>query len=351
MNLYDRVSHRLKLRDLRLLLSVMEFGSMARAAMHLNLTQSGVSKAVADMEHTLGVRLFDRTSQGVEPTLYGSALRKWGNAIFDDLRLGVGEIEYLSDPTSGELRIGCTEAMTAGFVSAVIDRLTRRFPRLVLRVMQDDPSKLQGTYLRGRTIEFAVGRIQSPFAEEDMKAEVLFKEQAFVVAGQQNKWVRRRNIRLADLKDELWSLPPAENLAGSQFLNAFRDNGLDYPPRSSVVALSTQLHVSLVATGRYLGILPGSMLQFCGKRLSLKILPIDLPIQPRPVGIVTLKHRTLSPVARLFIDCACEVAKPLAKANGWPRAAASPPAATAPPDEHAASPPPARPRRPKPPPA
>jgi DNA-binding transcriptional LysR family regulator len=312
MDLFDRVSQRLKLRDLRLLLAVMEFGSMAKAATHLNLTQSGVSKAVADIEHTLGIKLFDRTSQGVEPTLYGQALRKWGNAIFDDLRLGVGEIEHLADPTTGELRIGCTEAMTAGFVSAVIDRLTRRLPRLVLRVTQDDPSRLQGTYLRERKIEFAVGRIQSPFVEEDMQAEILFKEKAFVVAGKQNKWVRRRNITLADLKDESWSLPPPENMAGYQFLNAFRGSGLDYPPRSSVVALSTQLHVSLVATGRYLGILPGSMLQFCGKRLSLNVLSIDLPIQPRPVGVVTLKDRTLSPIAELFIECAREVARPLA---------------------------------------
>jgi DNA-binding transcriptional LysR family regulator len=271
-----------------------------------------VSKAVADIEHTLGMKLFDRTSQGVEPTVYGHALRKWGNAMFDDLRLGVGEIEHLADPTTGELRIGCTEAMTAGFVSAVIDRLTRRFPRLVLRVMQDDPSRLQGTYLRERKIEFAVGRIQSPFVEEDMQAEIFFKERAFVVAGKQNKWVRRRNIKLSDLKDESWSLPPPEYLAGSQFLNAFQGSGLDYPPRSSVVALSTQLHVSLVATGRYLGILPGSMLQFCGKRLSLNVLSIDLRIPPRPVGVVTLKDRTLSPIAKLFIECAREVARPLA---------------------------------------
>src|SRR3954471_21831479 len=104
MTLHDRVSHRLKLRDLRLLLCVMETGSMAKAAARLNLTQSGVSKAIADIEDTLGVRLFDRTSRGVEPTLYGYALRKWGNALFDDLRQGIQEIEYLADPTTGELR-------------------------------------------------------------------------------------------------------------------------------------------------------------------------------------------------------------------------------------------------------
>ena len=82
-------------------------------------------------------------------------------------------------------------------------------------------------------------------------------------------------------------------------------------PVATVVALSTQLHASLVATGRYLGILPGAMLWYCGKRLSLKVLPVELPIQPRlrSVGIVTLKNRTFSP----FIDCARDVAKPLAK--------------------------------------
>ena len=125
---------------------------------------------------------------------------------------------------------------------------------------------------------------------------------------------RRRKIELAELIDEPWSLPPPKSLSGSQLQSAFRVNGLDYPPRSTVVASSTQLHASLVATGRYLGILPGAMLRFCGKRLSLKVLPVNLPIQPRlrPVGIVTLKNRTLSPVAQLFIDCAREVAKPLA---------------------------------------
>ncbi|HLQ89509.1 MAG TPA: LysR family transcriptional regulator [Xanthobacteraceae bacterium] len=315
MKLQDRVSHRLKLRDLRLLLSVMEFGGMAKAAAHLNLTQSGVSKAIADIEHMLNVRLFDRTSRGVEPTLYGLALRKWGTAMFDDLRQGLNEIEHLADPTTGELRIGCTEAMTAGFVSAVIDRLTRQYPRLILRVTQDEPLRLQDLHLHERKIELVVGRIQSPFAQQDMQAEVLFKEPALVVAGVQNKWVHRRKIELAELIDEPWCLPPPESLSGSHLQRAFRANGLDYPPRSTVVALSTQLHASLVATGRYIGILPGAMLWFCGKRLSLKVLPVELPIQPRlrSVGIVTLKNRTLSPVAQLFIDCAREVAKPLAK--------------------------------------
>jgi hypothetical protein len=54
-------------------------------------------------------------------------------------------------------------------------------------------------------------------------------------------------------------------------------------------------------------------LRFPSRRPEIKVLPVDLPIAPVPVGIVTLKTRTLSPVAQLFIDSAREVAKPLAQ--------------------------------------
>src|SRR5512141_920090 len=99
MSLHDRVSHRLKLRDLRLLLALDEWGSMAKAAAHLNLTQSGVSKAISELEHTFGVRLYDRTPKGIEPTAYGRALLKGSVAVFDELRQSVNAIEHLADPT------------------------------------------------------------------------------------------------------------------------------------------------------------------------------------------------------------------------------------------------------------
>jgi DNA-binding transcriptional LysR family regulator len=139
MGLQDRVSHRLKLRDLRLLLALDEWGSMAKAAAHLNLTQSAVSKAIAELEHTFGVRLFDRTPKGIDPTPYGRALLKGGAAVFDELRQSVNAIEHLADPTVGELRLGCTEPMSWGIVPTIINQLVQQHPRLIFRVMQADP--------------------------------------------------------------------------------------------------------------------------------------------------------------------------------------------------------------------
>ena len=63
--------------------------------------------------------------------------------------------------------------------------------------------------------------------------------------------------------------------------------------------------------GRFLAMLPGAYLKFNGKRFGLKVLPIKLFVPPQPIGIVTLKNRTLSPLAQLFIKCARSVAKPL----------------------------------------
>ena len=135
--LEQRVMRRLKLRELRILTTVAQAGSMGRAAVQLALSQPAVSKAIAEMEHTLGVALLDRTPYGVEPTLYGRALLKWSAAVFDDLSQGVREIESLADPAAGEVRVGSHEVMTAGgLLPAVIDRLSRKYPRLVFTVKQ-----------------------------------------------------------------------------------------------------------------------------------------------------------------------------------------------------------------------
>jgi DNA-binding transcriptional LysR family regulator len=310
----DQISRRLKLRHLNVLLAVAQWGSMARAAEHLSISQPVVSKAISDLENMLGVRLLDRFSHGVEPTLYGRALLKRSVAIFNDLRTSVTELESLADPTAGELRIGSPEPMAAGLLCVIIDRLSLQHPRIAFRVTVGDLPNLQERELRERDIDLMIGRLPSAKPAEDAEVEVLFHEQWFVVAGLQSRWTRRRKIDLAELVNEPWCLPPPESFPGGLITSAFQARGLDVPP-TCVTAHSIHVQNGLLATGRFLTILPGTMLHFSAKRLSLKRLPIDLAIQPWPVGIVSLKNRTLSPIAQLFIDCARRISKSLVKAN------------------------------------
>src|SRR5215510_16321018 len=135
MHLSDRIGRRLKLQDLHILMTVVQAGSMGKAADRLNTVQPSVSRSIAELEHALGVRLLERHRQGIEPTEYGRALLDCGVAVFDELRQGVKKIEFLADPAAGEVRIGSVAALAASVVSAVIDRLSRRFPRIVFHVV------------------------------------------------------------------------------------------------------------------------------------------------------------------------------------------------------------------------
>src|SRR5713226_8838094 len=115
----ERIGRRIRLRDLHILLAVVQCKSMAKAAEHLAISKPVVSKVIADLEHVLGVRLLERDRHGAEPTIYGAALLKRGTTVFDELREGVKDIEFLADPTTGEVRIGSNPFLVGSFVSAV----------------------------------------------------------------------------------------------------------------------------------------------------------------------------------------------------------------------------------------
>jgi DNA-binding transcriptional LysR family regulator len=314
MQLSDRIGRSMKLHDLHVLMAVVQAGSMNKAAVLLNTTQPAVSKSIAELERTVGVRLLDRNAQGVEPTAYGRALLDGGTAVFDDLRQAVKKIEFLADPTAGEVRVGCSPFLAASFVPAVVDRLSRRFPRIVFHLVTSLTQALH-LELSERNVDLIISRRFEPFADERMGFEFLFGQVYVVAAGAQSPWARRRRIALADLVNEPWTLPPPESMIGSVAMKVFRASGLDYP-RTIVVADNAQARISLVAAGRFITIFQESVLRFpteISKHLEIKVLPVEPPMPDLQVGIITLKGRTISPVAQLFIECAREVAKPLAK--------------------------------------
>ena len=285
---------------------------MAKAAAELAITQPAVTRIIADMEHTLGVRLLDRKPQGVEPTLFGRALLKWGDGVFEDLRDAVREIQSLADPTAGEAWIGATIAIAEGLLPAVVDRLSRKCPKIVFQVTFAANTVQQFDDLRARKLDLIIGRIPRGAAQDDLEAEILFDEPQFVVAGAGHPLAGRRRLKLAELIDQPWVLPRPEHLAGSFVAELFRASGLELP-RHRAVCSSLGFTHAMVAAGRHLAFFPRSLLHFGRDRFALKVLPVNLPIKPPPVGIVTVKNRTIHSAAKLFIDCARELAKPLAK--------------------------------------
>ncbi len=220
VRLSERIGCRLKLYDLHVLMTVVQAGSMSKAAAVLSTGQPAISRSISELERELGVRLLDRGRQGVKPTEYGRALLEGGTAVFDD------------------------------------------------------------TY--------------------------------WAMAGATNPWTRRRTIDLAELANEAWALPPPESTTGSVALAAFRAIRLDYP-RTTVIAEPVDVRITMLATGRFVTIFPESVFRFSARRPEIKLLPVRQRLSRLPVGIITLRNRTISPLAQEFIASSREVAKQLMK--------------------------------------
>jgi len=311
MQLADRLGRRLKLRDLNILLAVAQAGSMAKAAQHLAVSQPVISKAISELEAMLGTKLFDRSRNGVEPTACGRALLNRGIAAFDELRQGVKEIEAFNDPGAGEVRIAGTEPIVAGLLPVVIDRLCRRHPQLTVWVTQVYTTPDLYDSVRARTADFFVGRLLKPTTDKDLDVEVLFNDPVLVMVGANSSWAKRRKLELAELQNEPWILPRPETMIGRLIAEIFRAHGLDVP-RCTVIANSIHMNNALLAMGRFITMSPLSLAHFNPQSDAIKVLPVKTLTPGGPVGIVTLRNRTLSPTVRLFIDCIRQVAKPLA---------------------------------------
>jgi DNA-binding transcriptional LysR family regulator len=157
-------------------------------------------------------------------------------------------------------------------------------------------------------LDLAVARIFEPNAAPHLVAEILYDEPHIVAAGPLNPLSRRREIQLADLMQAAWVLSPLDSLTGLIVRDAFTAAGLPVP-QAAIVTSSTPARHALVASGRCLSILPAAVLARAGSKPKVKALPIDLAQSSRPIGIITLQGRTISPAAQSFIDCARAMAE------------------------------------------
>src|SRR5215470_11885919 len=207
----SQIGRRLRLRDLHVLFTVAQRGSMAKAAAQLGVTTSTVSEVIADLEQGIGVRLLDRSPQGVEPTKYGEALLKRTLIVFDELKQSIKDIEYLADPTAGEIRIASALAIAFTVIPHVFERFAKRYPRVVLHF--DEVASASATRdfrdLRDRKYDLMLGRGWPRKAEEpsahDLNIETLFDDRLVIAAGARSRWAtHRRKIDLAELVDEPW---------------------------------------------------------------------------------------------------------------------------------------------------
>ena len=308
MDWSDRIGRQLKLRDLHILMKVADTGSMAKAAARLRISHPAVSKAISEIEGTLGVRLFDRNSQGVELTAHGEVLLRCGINVFDEMQQGLRSLEHLSNPNTGEVRLGCTDIILHSLVPPIVRKFSGKYPGVQLDVKLTNPGEHQIQELRERKIDLLITRATGQ--QDDFHSEVLFDEPFVFVVGAHSELARKRRLTLTDIIKGNWVLPPYDGAPGALVSEVFRANGF-VPPKPLVKTIAIQLTVSLIASGEFVGILPTSVATLGVHQAALKVLPLKSPGPRISAEIVFLRNRTLSPAVQSFLTCTREVAKSL----------------------------------------
>lgn len=309
--LSQRLNRRVKLRDLDTLMAVVAHGGMRKAAVQLSLSQPAVSKAVAELEGALGVALLERNRQGIAVTAAGSALIKRAQAMFDELQLGLRELAHLADPEAGDIRLACSEPVMGGLMSAAMERMHRRYPRVNFIAESASTQMLQLQQLRDRHCDFVITRPNPIELGPDIQAETLFHDRVGLVVGHSHRLARRRKLSLAELVDEPWIISPVELRADSPVVAGFAALGLPMP-RMWVQGGSLNARFALLDSGRYVTAMPGAFLHFARHRHNLTLLPVALPRWTAPNMLMTLRQHSLSPVVTVFLEIVRELARPLA---------------------------------------
>ena len=310
-DLAGRIGRRITLHDLHVLLAVVAAGSMGKAASRLHTSQPAISRTIAELERSLGVPLLERHRDGVIATPYGKALTRCGSEVFDDLRRGVMRIEALLDPTRGEVTVGCNPVLAASFVAAAVEAVLRKHPGISFRLAVG-PTESLCRQLSERSVDLVVTRMPPEGAPEPpLVAEHLFDDAFVVAAAATNPLARRRKLTLRDLANQAWVLPPPESLLGTVTREAFVADGIR-PPPTAVVAVPLDVRLSLLATGRFVTVLPVSALHLPRRRPDIRALPVPLHASA-PIVLLAINGRNLPPAAETFLTAARTLARSLAK--------------------------------------
>jgi DNA-binding transcriptional LysR family regulator len=301
----ERIGRRLSLWDLSILLTAVEAGSISKAAETVRLSKAAISKTIAQLEREVGVQLITRSSRGIVPTESGDALLARSRAALGELSNAVDAMHTLSEMKVGELRIAANEVALSGLVGTVINRLYAQYPGIVFNIVPAYTHAAQLHELEQGNVELVVGQLPQSAIGHNLEALELFQDQLAVVAGAHNAWTQRSPIELTELLNEPWVFSPLNSVSGRSMEQAFLAEGLPLP-RIMVVASSMQLLRRLVMDNAFLTLFPNSVAR---SARGIRILPVKINAYWQPVGILTMKYRTLSPLAKLFIECAQSIAR------------------------------------------
>jgi DNA-binding transcriptional LysR family regulator len=298
-DLMDHLPRHLKMRELRVFLSVMEHGSFRKAASALHVTQPAVTKAIADLENLLGFKLFDRNAVGAEATIYGQSFARFAGAIFGEMKCAADELETISSGSKGTLRIGTVPMPASGILPVAIQHLINEHPGIFVSVIEASEDVLADA-LHRRELDIVLSRLSLFRKTDEFHLEPLFEDSLCVLAAKDHPLAKQMMLTWDDLLNKPWVMPPDQSLFKKHIQHVLNLAGFE-APKESVKSASIHIMYGMVIHAGMMTFAAKSQFDFSPMKEVLVKLPIDLPEISESIGAVSLRDRTLHPLANLLI--------------------------------------------------
>ena len=296
----ERISTRLKFKQLQLLVAIAEHRSILHAARQLNISQPTATKLVKDLELDFGVQLFDRTNRGVLPTLFGEALVRHGKLILAQISHAAQELDDLNDGAGGRVLVGTLLAASAALLPEAIQRIHEQRPNVTVAVREGTNDVLMPA-LRSGDLDMVVGRLPEYRHRHEVLQEPLYDEEICIVGRRDHPVTGKRNVKFEHLSKIGWILPPQDTTLRRQIDKEFLDRNLD-PPVAAVESVSFLTNRYLLTKTDLLGVFPFHVVEEEVASGSLAIIPSKLNLSSGPVGVSYRRQAGLSPAALAFLD-------------------------------------------------
>ena len=295
------IARKFRLRHLELVAEVYDSRSILRASKRLSLTQPTVTKALQDVESTLGLKLFERTNRGIEPTEYGEIFARHAKVVLAQLRHAAEELESLRVGYSGKVSVGTLLAASASILPDAIALLKQERPAVAISVIVGTYDVLMPSLLAG-DLDMVLGRLPAEGRNRALVYEEFYNEPICVVARRGHPLTRKRRLGLKELADAPWLLPLPETALRRQIERAFVEAGAALP-RNVIESVSILTNRVLLRKSDCVGVMPYHVALDDVEHGLLAILPVKLKSIEGPVGVILRAPGELAPAAAAVLEC------------------------------------------------
>lgn len=292
-------THRLRMRQLYLLVALYETRNVSQTADKMGVTQPGLSKWLGELERDLNVKLFKRNARGLTPTEYCTALVGHARAIIGELDRTQATIRQMSLGATGNLVVGTTPTVATGVVPQAARYFRKKFPDAYLNIIENRLDILLPQLLQGQ-VDLVITRTDQARLDAGMRCDILYPEQIRIVVGASHPLAKKRKVDWADVLRYPWVIPPQVSPIRRELEHELALAG-QAAPRYRVETGSTLVIVTMLQDGNLVAPMSARLMTyFQGLK---QLVPLPLPyLREGSVGVIRRREVQESPMLKVFME-------------------------------------------------